>query len=152
MPERFMMSPASNEVLSPTMLGYWSDEQRHDAPDKPAVFCVLRAAEHPESGEMGPQELLYIGEHRSARYALEHHEDHDKWRDFLQEGEELWYSVGLTGNSNRERLAAAMINAHKPRFNSHSPYLDRFPFERTTVHVYGKSDKLQGIFTVEPRE
>lgn len=42
-----------------------------------------------------------------------------------------------------------MINAHKPRFNDHSEYLDHFPFDETTVHVYGKKDKLQSIFTVQ---
>ena len=42
-----------------------------------------------------------------------------------------------------------MINAHKPRFNNGSQYRDRFPFDETTVHIYGKKHKLQSIFTVE---
>ncbi len=53
------------------------------------------------------------------------------------------------GHPNRERLTAAMINAHKPRFNNGSQYRDRFPFDETTVHIYGKKHKLQSIFTVE---
>lgn len=139
------------QMLSPKMLGYWTDETLHDAPDESGIYCVFRVAKDPESDEMRVQELLYIGEHRSARYGLEHHPDRDRWHDCLQSGEELWYSVGLAGHANRERLAAAMINAHKPRFNGHSEYLDHFPFDETTVHVYGKKDKLQSIFTVYPR-
>ncbi|PMR70383.1 hypothetical protein [Halomonas heilongjiangensis] len=139
----------TDQMLSPKMLGYWTDDQRHDAPDESGIYCVFRAAQDPETGEMDVQELLYVGEHRSARYGLEHHEEQDRWRAFLQPGEELWYAVGLCGHANRERLAAAMINAHKPRFNSRSEYLDRFPFDETTVHIYGKKHKLQSIFTVD---
>src|SRR5690554_7578303 len=78
---------------------------------------------------MDVQELLYVGEHRSARHGLQHDGHRDKWHAFPQPEEEIWYAVGLCGSTNRERLAAAMINAHKPRFNSDSPYLERFPFE-----------------------
>ncbi len=142
----------SEQLLSPKMLGYWTREQLHDTPDESGIYCVFRAAKDPESDEMDVQELLYVGEHRSARYGLEHHEDHDKWEAFLQPGEEIWYAVGLAGHPNRERLAAAMINAHKPRFNNHSEYRDRFPFDETTVHIYGKKHKLQSIFTVERQD
>ncbi|MCE8019788.1 hypothetical protein HOP51_06605 [Halomonas sp. MCCC 1A11036] len=140
----------SDQLLSPKMLGYWTQDQLREAPDESGIFCVYRAARDPETNEMEVQELLYVGEHRSARYGLEHHPDCDEWHAFLQPGEELWCSVGLVGHANRERLAAAMINAHKPRFNNHSQYRDHFPFDETTVHVYGKKDKLQSIFTVEP--
>ena len=139
-------------ILSPKMLGYWTREQLHDTPDESGIYCVFRAAQDPETEEMEVQELLYVGEHRSARYGLEHHGNHDKWQTFLKPGEELWYAVGLAGHANRERLAAAMINAHKPRFNNDSPYRDHFPFDETTVHIYGKKNKLQSIFTVEPQE
>jgi hypothetical protein len=139
----------SEQLLSPKVLGYWTREQLHDTPDESGFFCVFRAARDPETNEMDVQELLYVGEHRSARYGLEHHPDHDKWESFLQPGEELWYAVGLVGHPNRERLTAAMINAHKPRFNNGSQYRDRFPFDETTVHIYGKKHKLQSIFTVE---
>ncbi len=139
----------SDQLLSPKMLGYWTREQLHDAPDESGIYCVFRAAKDPETDDMDVQELLYVGEHRSARYGLEHHQDHDKWQAFLQPGEELWYAVGLSGHANRERLAAAMINAHKPRFNNASEYRDHFPFDETTVHIYGKKHKLQSIFTVE---
>lgn len=139
----------SDQLLSPKMLGYWTQEQLREAPDESGIFCVFRAARDPETEQMEIQELLYVGEHRSARYGLEHHADQAKWQAFLQPDEELWYSVGLAGHANRERLAAAMINAHKPRFNNHSQYRDHFPFDETTVHIYGKKDKLQSIFTVE---
>ncbi|MFQ3788214.1 hypothetical protein [Halomonas sp. A29] len=139
----------SEQLLSPKMLGYWTYEQLHDTPDESGIFCVFRAARDPETEQMEVQELLYVGEHRSARYGLEHHADQDKWQAFLQLGEELWYAVGLAGHANRERLAAAMINAHKPRFNNSSQYRDHFPYDETTVHIYGKKDKLQSIFTVE---
>jgi|GEM_PF-1265531 hypothetical protein len=152
MPENFMLSPMSGGLLSPKMLGYWSDAQLCDAPDVSGIYCVFRAARDPETEEMIVQQLLYVGEHRSARYAIEHHPDRETWLAFLKPGEELWYSLGLAGHANRERLAAAMINAHKPRFNTHSQYLDRFPFEETIVHLYGKTDKLQSLFTVERRD
>ncbi|MFO7648836.1 hypothetical protein, partial [Halomonas campaniensis] len=116
------------------------------------IYCVFRAAKDPESGEMDVQELLYVGEHRSARYGIQHDEMREMWHAFPQPDEEIWYAVGLCGSANRERLAAAMINAHKPRFNGKSPYLERFPFDETTVHIYGKKHKLQSIFTVERQD
>ncbi|MBD3896042.1 hypothetical protein IEI94_09280 [Halomonas sp. ML-15] len=139
----------SDQLLSPKMLGYWTLDELSEVPDESGIYCVFRAAQDPESGEMEVQELLHVGEHRNARHGLTFHEDHATWRDFLQQGEELWVSVGLSGHINRERLAAAMINAHKPRFNLHSEYIDDFPFDQTTVHLYGKKDKLQSIFTVD---
>ncbi|HSP59263.1 MAG TPA: hypothetical protein VLO12_13245 [Halomonas sp.] len=139
----------TEQILSPKMLGHWTEAQLREAPDESGIYCVFRAARDPESEEMDVQELLYVGEHRSARYGLQHDEAREKWQAFLQPGEALWYSVGLCGSANRERLAAAMINAHKPRFNGKSPYLDRFPFDETTVHIYGNKHKLQSIFTVE---
>lgn len=139
----------SEQILSPKMLGYWTEETLREAPDESGIYCVFRAAVDPESEEMEAQELLYVGEHRSARYGLQHDGHRDRWLAFAQEGEEIWYSVGLSGHVNRERLAAAMINAHKPRFNADSEFLDRFPYDDTQVHIYGKKEKLQSIFTVE---
>ncbi|MFC2991546.1 hypothetical protein [Halomonas tibetensis] len=139
----------SEQMLSPKMLGYWTDETLKEVPDESGIYCVFRAAKDPETGEMDVQELLYVGEHRSTRFGLQHDEHRDSWYAFPPPDEEIWYAVGLCGSANRERLAAAMINAHKPRFNSNSPYLDRFPFDATTVHLYGKKHKLQSIFNVE---
>ncbi|WP_163576010.1 hypothetical protein [Halomonas faecis] len=151
MSERFMMSTTSSGLLSPKMLGYWTEGNLHDVPDESGVYCVFRAARDPETEEMRVQELLYVGEHRSARYGLEHNASYGEWRSRLDSGDELWFSMGLCGQANRERLCAALINAHKPRFNGHSEYLERFPFDETTVHIYGKKDKLQSIFTVYPQ-
>ncbi len=142
----------TEQILSPKMLGYWTDANLKEAPDESGIYCVLRAARDPESEEMAVQELLRVGEHRSARFGIQNDETRDRWHAFLQPGEELWYSVGLCGKANRERLMAAMINSHKPRFNGHSPYLERFPFDETTVHLYGKKDMLQSIFTVMRQE
>ena len=139
----------SDQLLSPKILGYWTLDELSEVPDESGIYCVFRAAHDPESGEMEVQELLFVGEHRNARHAVTHHGDHAAWRDFLQPDEALWVGVGLSGHANRERLAAAMINAHKPRFNLHSEYIEYFPFDQTTVHLYGKKDKLQSIFTVE---
>lgn len=143
----------SDQLLSPKMLGYWTLDQLAEVPDESGIYCVFRAARDPETDQMEVQELLYVGEHRNVFHGLRSHGDHHIWRAFLQEGEALWVAVGLCGHANRERLAAAMINAHKPRFNRRSPhlspYLDHFPFDDTTVHLYGRKDKLQSIFTVE---
>jgi excinuclease UvrABC nuclease subunit len=137
-----------DRILSPKMLGYWTLDQLHDTPDKSGIYCVFRAAPDPETGEMDVQQLLYVGEHRSARYGLEHHMDFERMAATLQPDEELWVAVALC-NAYCERLAAAMINAHKPRFNNDSPYRDHFPFDSTTVHIYGKKNKLQSVFNVE---
>ncbi|PWV74918.1 hypothetical protein [Halomonas sp. A11-A] len=142
----------SEQLLSPKMLGYWTEATLREVPDESGIYCVFRAAKDPETEEMDVQELLYVGEHRSARHGLQHDGHRDKWLAFPQPDEEVWYAVGLCGHANRERLAAAMINAHKPRFNSDSPYLDRFPFDDTTVHIYGKKHKLQSIFNVERQD
>lgn len=152
MPERFMLSSISNDLLSPKMLGYWADDQLREVPDDPGIYCVFRAARDPESQEMEVQQLLYVGEHRNVRYGLQHHPDKEMWRATLEPGEALWYSMGLCSHVNRERLLAAMIHAHKPRLNGASEYLDHFPFPETSVHLYGKKDKLLSIFTVEQKD
>lgn len=139
----------NDQILSPKMLGYWSDEDIAQATDEPGIYCIYRAAKDPETGNMEVQELLYVGESGSARYGIQHGESRPLWEESLQPGEALWYSIGPCGRANRERLMAAMIHAHKPRYNHDSPYLERFPFDRTTVHLYGQKDKLQAIFTVE---
>ena len=139
----------NDQILSPKMLGYWSDEDIAQATDEPGIYCIYRAAEDPETGNMEVQELLYVGESGSARYGIQHGEARPRWESNLQPGEALWYSIGPCGRANRERLMAALIHAHKPRYNNDSPYLERFPFDRTTVHLYGQKEKLQAIFTVE---
>lgn len=139
----------NDQILSPKMLGFWSDADIAQATDEPGIYCIYRAAKDPETGVMEAQELLYVGESGSAHYGIQHDESRPRWEASLQPGEALWYSIGPCGKANRERLKAAMIHAHKPRLNHDSPYLERFPFDRTTVHLYGRKDKLQAIFTVE---
>jgi hypothetical protein len=137
-------------TLSPKMLGYWNDQTLREVPDESGIFCVLRAGPDPSGGDTVVRELLYIGEHRDVRYRIEHHEDRARWQACLKEGEALWYSVGLCGYVNRERLEAAMVHAHKPPLNR--DYLDTFPFDETTVHLYGKRDKLLAMFTLQRRD
>src|SRR5699024_1620894 len=108
-----------DQLLSPKLLGYWTFEQLDEVPDESGIYCVFRAARDPETAQMEVQELLCVGEHRNARHGLRHHADRHIWQAFLQHEEALWIAVGLCGYVNRERLAAAMINAHKPRFNQH---------------------------------
>jgi hypothetical protein len=151
MPDKSTMETGSSVFLSPEMHGYWSDETLRDVPDDGGIYCVFRAARDPETQELMVQQLLYVGEHRNVHYGLQHHPDREKWRDSLEPGEELCYSMGLCSHVNRERLLAAMIHAHKPRFNGSSNYLDHYPFPETSVHLYGKKDKLLSIFTVEQK-
>lgn len=139
----------NDQILSPKMLGYWSDADIAQATDEPGIYCIYRAASDPETGNLEVQELLFVGESGSARHGIQHGEARPEWEACLEEGEELWYSIGPCGRVNRERLMAAMIHAHKPRLNWHSSFLERFPFDRTTVHLYGKKEKLQAIFTVQ---
>ncbi|SDO33567.1 hypothetical protein SAMN04487957_105217 [Halomonas shengliensis] len=142
----------NDQILSPKMLGYWDDDGLKEATDEPGIYCVYRAAKDPESGEMEVQELLHVGESGSARYGIQHDESRPRWEASLQPDEALWYAIGPCGKANRERLKAALINAHKPRLDADSPYLERFPFDRTTVHLYGRKEKLQAIFTVERQD
>ncbi|MGQ4880260.1 hypothetical protein ACOJCM_16970 [Billgrantia sp. LNSP4103-1] len=151
MPDKPTMETGSSVFLSPEMHGYWSDETLRDVPDDGGVYCVFRAGRKPDSQDMEVQQLLYVGEHRNVRHELQHHPEKETWHKLLKPGEELWYSLGICSHANRERLLAAMIHAHKPPCNGASEYLDRFPFPETTVHLYGKKDKLLNLFTVEPK-
>lgn len=152
MPERSPIHPNTSAFLSPEMLGYWTDETLKEVPNDAGIYCVFRASSGSEPQAKEVKQLLYIGEHRNVHHGLLHHPDREKWHDVLEPGEELWYSMGLCSHAYRERLWAAMIHAHKPRFNGASEYLDRFPFPETTVHLYGKKDKLLSIFTVEQKD
>ncbi|WP_346798573.1 hypothetical protein R5M92_05935 [Halomonas sp. Bachu 37] len=140
----------SEMMLSPEMLGYFTEDDLQDIPDDSGVYCVFSAAEDTSSGEMDVKSLLFIGHHRNLRHAIMHHEDKAKWRDRLKEGEELWFSAALCSLANCERLEAALVYAHKPPLNRR--YVDTFPFDQTVVHVMGKKRLLMNPFTVERHE
>ncbi|WP_372613350.1 hypothetical protein [Halomonas sp.] len=69
----------TDQILSPKILGYWTDEQRREIPDTSGIFLVLRAGIDPETKTVDVQELLYVGEHRSARYGVENDTARTRW-------------------------------------------------------------------------
>lgn len=140
----------SDMLLSPEMLGYFTEDDLQEVPDDSGVYCVYKAGPDQKSGEMEPQELVYVGEGRDVRSCLIHHEDKERWHAGLKEDQALWFSVGLCGHANRERLAAALVHRHKPLLNHQ--YIDTFPFDRTVVHLMGKKGLLMNPFTVERKD
>jgi len=136
----------SDQILSLKLLGYWTDEQLGEIPDMSGIFCVY-AGTAAGNGEPDIERLLYIGESGNVAQRIRHHECRDEWGSHLESGQVLCYSVAAATHVYRERLEAALVNVHKPPVNH--DYIDRFPFDKTEVHLRGHTDKLMSQFIVE---
>jgi len=91
--------------------------------------------------------LIYIGEAENVKSRVADHEKYENWVRHVREGNELCFSFGGIGTTDRARAEAAMIFKHKPPENDE--YVDSFPFDRTTMSLSGKTALLNTFFTVD---
>lgn len=126
--------------------GYWRDQNKSGIPDKSGIYCVYSCNYNAGEKTVSLKKLIYIGESENVRDRIANHEKTPLWKRHLQQGEELCFSFGPVPGVSRVRCEAAMIHKHKPPVNTE--YVDKFPFDQTTMELSGKTSLLTAKFTV----
>lgn len=130
--------------------GYWLDEDKSEVPAKSGIYCVYECKYNKDKNTVSLRTLIYIGESDDVNKRIANHEKYNDWLKHVRSGNELCYSFGPVGSTDRERAEAALIFEHKPPENDE--YKDSFPFDKTTMSLTGKTDLLNTNFTVERTE
>lgn len=127
--------------------GYTLELNIDSLPAKSGIYGVYVCVHNQNTDTVGLRELIYIGESSNVKERVETHEKWPEWRDELQEGEETCFNCALiSGQTDRERAEAAMIHEHKPTCNTE--YVDKFPFDTTTINTEGRNKFMKSHFIV----
>ena len=126
--------------------GYWRDENKGGLPAKSGSYCVYECTYNVEEKNVSIHKLIYIGEAEDVKSRVADHEKYEDWLNHLRKGNELCFSFGGVGATDRARAEAAMIFKHKPLENDE--YVDSFPFDRTIMSLSEKTALLKTYFTV----
>jgi len=127
--------------------GYWRDKDKGSIPSKSGVYCVYECTYNSEKDSVSIHRLIYIGEADDVKDRIAKHGKRDKWLKHVRRENELCFSLGGVGSTDRSRAEAALIFKHKPPENDE--YVDSFPFDKTTVSLSGKTALLTTRFTVD---
>jgi hypothetical protein len=127
--------------------GYWRDKGKGGIPSKSGVYCVYECTYNSEKDTVSIHHLIYIGEADDVKDRVANHEKRDDWLKHVHRGNELCFSFGAVGSTDRSRAEAALVFKHKPPENEEYKY--SFPFDRTTISSSGKTAKLSTSFTVD---
>ena len=130
--------------------GFWRDKKKSGVPAKSGVYCVYECKYRKTENPVSLLALIYIGESNDVKDRIAGHEKYEDWLKHVGNGNELCYSIGAIGITDRGRAEAAMIFKHKPPENDE--YMDSFPFDKTTMSLTGKTALLNTNFTVERTE
>ena len=126
--------------------GYWLDENKGDLPEKSGIYCVYECTYNKQENIVNVQKLIYIGEAENVKNRVANHENYKNWVKHVRLGNELCFSFGRVGATDRARVEAAMIFKHEPPENDE--YIDSFPYDRTTMLLSGMTALLNTSFTV----
>jgi hypothetical protein len=136
----------AEKTISIEFDGYWRDENKGSLPARSGVYCVYECTYNVKEKTVTIHKLIYIGEAEDVKNRVADHERYENWLKQVRQGNELCFSFGGIGATDRARAEAAMIFKHKPPENDE--YLDSFPFDRTTMSLSGKTTLLNTSFTV----
>ena len=137
----------AEKTISIEFEGYWRDENKSGLSAKSGVYCVYECTHNIMEKTVTIHKLIYIGEAENVKSRVADHEKYENWVRHVREGNELCFSFGGIGTTDRARAEAAMIFKHKPPENDE--YVDSFPFDRTTMSLSGKTALLNTFFTVD---
>ncbi len=136
----------AEKSISITLDGYWRDQHKASLPAKSGIYCVYECTHNVQSNTVSLNKLIYIGESDDVNNRVANHEKQQDWLNHVGKGNELCYSFGGVGTTDRERAEAAMIFKHKPPVNDEYKY--SFPFDKTTLILSGNTELLTASFTV----
>lgn len=126
--------------------GYWSESRKAGIPDHAGIFFVYTGSFITSSEGVSLRSLIYIGEADNLYERIRQHEKRVDWQSFLNDGEELWFSVAKIPPVDCTRVKAAFVYQHRPPANTQ--FVNEFPFIRTTIHANGMIVLLQPDFTL----
>lgn len=135
----------AEKTITIEFAGYWRDENKGGLPAKSGVYCVYECTHNVSEKTVSIHELIYIGEAEDVKSRVANHERYRDWQKHVRRGNELCFSFGGVGATDRARAEAAMIFEHKPPENDE--YVDTFPYDRTTISLSGKTALLNTYFT-----
>lgn len=138
------------KTISINFRGYWPEAKKASVPELSGIYCVYACTYSAETNRVSLRELIYVGESSDVRERLANHERLKDWKRRLRAGETLCYSVAEVSSDDRERAEAAVIYRHKPPCNTE--YVNRFPFESTTIQTSGRNRFLEAVFTVYTKQ
>ena len=136
----------ADETVVMQFKGYWRDENKAGIPSKSGVYCVYECTHNVTKGNIIIHRLIYIGEAEDVKDRIVKHEKRKDWLKHVRKGNELCFFFGSIFALDRDRAEAAMIFKYKPPEND--MYIDFFPYDRTTIHLSGKTALLNSSFTV----
>jgi len=136
------------ETININIEGYWRDKHRTGLPAHSGIFLVYEATYNLNNDTVKLLKVIYVGEAANLRERLSNHPHYEEWKQYLQSGEELCYSIGHVSDNFREQVKAAFIFDRKPIANTR--YKDDFPFPATNIICSGKTALLQTNFVVNP--
>ena len=131
-------------------VGYWRESNKYCIPAESGVYCVYECTPNPKKKTVSIHKLIYIGEAWDVEDRVKSHEKKPKWKKHVRSGNELCYNFGNVESAYRDRVEAAFIFKHKPPENTE--YVDKFPFETTTIKASGRKEKLSADFTVKRKD
>ena len=126
--------------------GYWLESGKKNVIDSSGIYNVYTCSFDKETDKVSLSKHVYTGESSNVRARLDDHEKQGDWEKHLKKGEQLCFSVCKVASTDRVRAEAAMIHKHNPPVNSE--YVDKFPYEETTIKLTGKKKYLASNFTV----
>ena len=136
----------AEKTINIEFAGYWRDEIKGSLPAKSGVYCVYECTRNVMEKNITIHKQIYIGESENVKNRVANHEKHEDWLKHVKKGNELCFSFGGVGATDRARAEAAMIFKHKPPENNE--YVDSFPYDRTTISLSGETALLNTHFTV----
>lgn len=137
----------AEKTISVEFDGYWRDENKGGLPANSGVYCVYECTHNVKKKNVTIHKLIYIGESANVKDRVANHEKYGDWLKHVKKGNELCFSFGGVGSTDRNRAEAAMIFKHKPPENEE--YKNSFPFDKTTMSLSGKTAELTTNFTVD---
>ena len=114
------------------------------------IYSVYQAYHDKKHNVTNPLKLLAIGESDNIRTAVAGLLPTSGWHDAITKDTILCFSYADVGPDDRLRIAGALINHHKPHFNTTYKY--EYPFGKTEVHTQGHTPFLAKSFTVTRQE
>jgi hypothetical protein len=130
--------------------GFWTEEYSCCIPPISGIYSVYQAYHDKKHNVTNPLKLLAIGESDNIRTAVAGLLPTSGWHDAITKDTILCFSYADVGPDDRLRIAGALINHHKPHFNTTYKY--EYPFGKTEVHTQGHTPFLAKSFTVTRQE
>lgn len=127
--------------------GYWTEKTKGAMPCVGGVYCVYEGSYEREKEGVEIRRLIYIGESNDVKESVSYYKNWDRWRRYVGNGNDLCFSIASVESSFRKHVKAALVFQHKPPLNEE--FKESFPFDRTTISVWGKTALLNTHFTLD---